>query len=164
MEIFGRTSVPSCRRTEEPSRPLACNELRAIKISAPPSIHEATCHVVLLRCYFSQQWMDMCAIPASRFGYRPSLPQAYNLPTMQANVLKVTLLSEGATSIGVAPEYVLVSTVQQWIYAKSSKKRRLLSSLKPQVAARTDLLIKKFTKKKKLRKTRLLYCIHAYII
>ena len=88
----------------------------------------------------------MCVIPASRFSYRPSLPQAYKLPTMQANVLKVMLL---------------VSTVQHWIYAKSSKKRRLLSFLKPQVAARTDLLIKKFTKKK-LRKTRLLYCIHAY--
>ena len=80
----------------------------------------------------------MCAIPASRFGYQSSLSQAHQLPTMQANVLEVMLLSEGATSIGAAPEYVLVSTVQQWIHAKSSKKRRLLPSLKLPVAARTD--------------------------
>ena len=73
----------------------------------------------------------MSSRPVSRFGVQPPISQG-QLPLAQSNILEVTCLSEGARGVeGGGPEYLLVSSVQEWIHSKSSKKKRLLSSLNP---------------------------------
>ena len=128
-----------CR--EQPSRALVAHDVFTIARSISIAAHQhprflnllATwCSVLALLLYFSQPWMDMCTPPASRSGYQPasqaSLSKRYiNLqpPTNQANVIETMfVLSEGATSIGATPDYVLVSTVQQCLNANPARRQR----------------------------------------
>jgi hypothetical protein len=95
--------------------------------SIPRGVH----HVVLLKCYYSKAHVEYKTRKLSR--YRDMERHDFPPPSLEANVMQVILLCEGAVEYQQEPQpcFMLVSTVKGWISnnCKKSSHKYIISRL-----------------------------------